>query len=32
MKAIGQQSHDLALTAIEYALDGESNGRHRHRL
>jgi predicted amidohydrolase YtcJ len=32
MKAIGRQSHDLALTAIEYALDGTSNARHRHRI
>lgn len=32
MKAIGQQSHELALNALEHALAGESNADHRHRL
>lgn len=32
MKAIGQQSHELALNAIEQALDGAPNDRDRYRL
>lgn len=32
MKAIGVQSHELALQAIEYALAGDSNENYRHRL
>jgi len=31
MKAIGQQSHELALNAYEYALGGQANS-NRHRL
>jgi predicted amidohydrolase YtcJ len=31
MKAIGQQSHELALNAYEHALDGQANDS-RHRL
>ncbi|MDE3089788.1 MAG: amidohydrolase family protein [Chloroflexota bacterium] len=32
MKAISIQSHELALNALEYALNGESNALHRHRI
>jgi predicted amidohydrolase YtcJ len=32
VKAISIQSHELALNAFEYALDGESNDLHRHRI
>ena len=32
MKAIGKQSHELALFALEQALGGEWNQSHRHRL
>ena len=32
VKAISIQSHELALNAFEYALNGASNDRHRHRI
>jgi predicted amidohydrolase YtcJ len=32
VKAIGVQSHELALNAYEYALDGENNDGFRHRI
>ena len=32
VKAISIQSHELALNAYEYALNGESNDLHRHRI
>jgi predicted amidohydrolase YtcJ len=32
MKAVSIQSHELALNALEYALNGESNDFYRHRL
>ena len=32
MKAISIQSHELAINAYEYALNGESNDKHRHRI
>jgi len=32
VKAISTQSHELALNAFEYALNGESNDLHRHRI
>lgn len=32
VKAISVQSHELALNAFEYALSGEPNDRHRHRI
>ena len=32
VKAISIQSHELALNAFEYALNGESNELHRHRI
>jgi hypothetical protein len=32
MKAISIQSHELALNAYEYALDGESNDNYRYRI
>lgn len=32
MKAISQQSHDLAITAYEYALNGEPGENYRYRI
>jgi len=32
VKAISIQSHEMALNAFEYALNGESNALHRHRI
>jgi predicted amidohydrolase YtcJ len=32
VKAISIQSHELALNAFEYTLNGESNDLHRHRI
>jgi len=32
VKAISIQSHELALNAFEYALNGESNDLHRYRI
>jgi len=32
VKAISIQSHELALNAYEYALNGDSNDLHRHRI
>lgn len=32
VKAISIQSHELALNAYEYALDGESNDNYRYRI
>jgi len=32
VKAISIRSHELALNAFEYALDGASNDLHRHRI
>jgi predicted amidohydrolase YtcJ len=32
MKAISIQSHELALNAFEYALNGKSNDLYRHRI